>query len=93
MPLDEEKRAAIDAARSGDPIALERLLRVFQPDIRRYAQRNCFISDVDVLLRRDFEELTIGEIAAHLGSSVPATKSRLHRARTLARAYLLVGPQ
>ncbi|MGN6229559.1 MAG: RNA polymerase sigma factor [Trinickia sp.] len=58
MSLDEEKRAAIDAAH-------------------------------DVLLLRDFEELTIGEIAARLGSSVPATKSRLHRARTLAREYLL----
>ncbi|SEK12873.1 RNA polymerase sigma factor [Paraburkholderia diazotrophica] len=47
MPLDEQRQAAIDAARSGDPVALERLLRLFQPDIRRYAQRNCFISDVD----------------------------------------------
>lgn len=171
MPLAEQKLAAIEAARSGDPVALERLLRVFQPDIRRYAQRNCFISDVDdavqevllivarkfesvravaafsgwlfsvvrhecrrlgrkalsfdpyneaevdrwlarhdtdslrrelvaaleslppdyrdVLLLRDFEELTIGEIAMQLGLSVPATKSRLHRARTLAREYLL----
>ncbi|SEJ06387.1 RNA polymerase sigma factor, sigma-70 family [Paraburkholderia diazotrophica] len=43
----------------------------------------------DVLLLRDFEELTIGEIAARLCLSVPATKSRLHRARSLAREYLL----
>jgi RNA polymerase sigma factor (sigma-70 family) len=171
MNRDEQRQAAIEAARSGDPVALDRLLRLCQPDIRRYAQRSCFISDVDdavqeallvvarkfesvravaafsgwmfsvvrrecrrlgrkafdfdpyneeevdrwlakhgadtlrfelvealeslpaeyrnVLLLRDFEELTIGEIAGRLGLSVPATKSRLHRARTLAREYLL----
>jgi RNA polymerase sigma factor (sigma-70 family) len=171
MPSLEQRQAAVDAARSGDPVALERLLRVCQPDIRRYAQRNCFISDVDdavqeallivsrkfesvrtlsffsgwlfsivrrecrrlgrkafdfdpydeekveqwlarhdtdslrldlvdaleslpaeyrdILILRDFEELTIGEIAGRIGLSVAATKSRLHRARTRAREYLL----
>jgi RNA polymerase sigma factor (sigma-70 family) len=164
---DSPKLAAIEAARSGDPVALEHLLCLCQPEIRRYAQRSCLISDVDdavqeallilsrkvesvravaafsgwlfsivrrecrrlgrkafdfdpyneeevdrwlahhdadslrhdlvsaleslpadyldVLLLRDFEELTIGEIAERLGQSIPATKSRLHRARTLAR--------
>jgi RNA polymerase sigma factor (sigma-70 family) len=160
------------AARGGDPQALETLLRVARPDVRRYAQRHCLISDVDdavqealwvmarklhqlralaafsgwllrtvqrecrrlgrvalrydpydeeavdawlarhqdddslrrelasaieslpphyreVLLLRDFEELTIGEIAARVGDSPAAVKSRLHRARTLAREYLL----
>lgn len=43
----------------------------------------------DILLLRDFEELTIGEIAQRLGLSAAATKSRPHRARTLAREYLL----
>ncbi|MGF6636643.1 RNA polymerase sigma factor [Paraburkholderia sp. 35.1] len=171
MPSEEQRQAAVDAARSGDPVALDRLLRLCQPDIRRYAQRHCFISDVDdavqevllivsrkfesvravaafsgwlfsivrhecrrlgrktfnfdpyneeevdqwlarhdvhslrlelvdaleslpaeyrnVLLLRDFEELTISEIAERIGLSVSATKSRLHRARTLAREYLL----
>jgi DNA-directed RNA polymerase specialized sigma24 family protein len=42
-----------------------------------------------VLLLRDFEELTIGEIAVRVGDSPAAVKSRLHRARTLAREYLL----
>lgn len=171
MPTDPQRLAAIEAARTGDPVALERLLRLCQPDVRRYAQRNCFISDVDdavqeallivsrkvtsvrtlaafsgwlfsvvrrecrrlgrsalhydpydeekvdawlagrdtdalrrelvdaleslppdyrdILLMRDFEELTIAEIAARVGSTPAAAKSRLHRARTLAREYLL----
>lgn len=38
---------------------------------------------------RDFEELTIAELAARLGLSVAATKSRLHRARALVREYLV----
>jgi RNA polymerase sigma factor (sigma-70 family) len=43
----------------------------------------------DVLLMRDFEGLTIGEMAERLALSRPATKSRLHRARALAREYLV----
>ena len=152
-------------------MALDRLIRVCQPDVRRYAQRHCLISDVDdavqealltlsrkistvralaalsgwllrvvqrecrrlgrqafnydpyeegkleqwlavhpteslrlelvraleslsdqhrqIILLRDFAELTIGEIAAELGLSATAAKSRLHRARLLAREYLL----
>jgi RNA polymerase sigma factor (sigma-70 family) len=46
---------------------------------------------LEVVLLRDFEELTIAEIAARLGENPPAIKSRLHRARELVREYLL-GP-
>jgi len=46
---------------------------------------------LEVVLLRDFEELTISEIAAQLGEEDGAIKSRLHRARTLVREYLL-GP-
>jgi RNA polymerase sigma factor (sigma-70 family) len=159
------------AARSGDSTALAQLLQVAQPDIRRYAQRSCTISDVDdavqevllilsryvmtvrhaaalsawlfrvakrecrrlarstlrldpweeskvdafvdsrsperlrldltaaleslpahyrdIIVLRDFEERTIGEIAERLGISRAAVKSRLHRARQLTREYLL----
>jgi DNA-directed RNA polymerase specialized sigma24 family protein len=89
------------------------------PDIRRYAQRNCLIGDVDdavqeallvlsgklasvrvlaafsgwlylhVVLLRDFAEMSIAEIAAETSESVAAVKSRLHRARRLAREYLI----
>ena len=161
----------VEAARGGDPDALQRLLRVCRSDVRRYAQRHCLISDVDdavqeallivsrrvsslravaafsgwllrvvqrecrklgrvtlrydpydeealeawlstrddnalrldlahalealpahyreVILLRDFEELTIGEMAARLQLTAAAVKSRLHRARELAREYLL----
>lgn len=44
---------------------------------------------MEVVLLRDFEELTIAEIAERLGESPPAIKSRLHRARELVREYLL----
>lgn len=43
----------------------------------------------EVVLLRDFEELTIREIAARLGLTREATKSRLHRARGLLREYLV----
>jgi len=44
---------------------------------------------LEVVLLRDFEELTIAEIAARLDENPPAIKSRLHRARELVREYLL----
>lgn len=46
---------------------------------------------LEVVLLRDFEELTIAEIAEGLGEPAGAIKSRLHRARTLVREYLLGG--
>ena len=47
MPLALEHGPLLASAHAGDPEALERLLRVCRPDIRRYAQRHCLISDVD----------------------------------------------
>lgn len=43
----------------------------------------------EVILLRDFAEMSISEIAAQLGVSSAAAKSRLHRARQLAREYLV----
>ena len=45
----------------------------------------------EVILLRDFAELTISEMAKTLGMQVPGVKSRLHRARELVREYL-IGP-
>ncbi len=44
---------------------------------------------LEVVLLRDFEELTIAEIAQRLGEHDGAVKSRLHRARELVREYML----
>lgn len=45
----------------------------------------------EVLLLRDLHELTAPELAAQLGLSLEAVKSRLHRARTQVREHLLAG--
>lgn len=44
---------------------------------------------LEVVLLRDFEELTIAEIAGRLGEQPGAIKSRLHRAGELVREYSL----
>lgn len=41
-----------------------------------------------ILLLRDVEEFSIGEIAAHTGLTREAAKARLHRARLMVREYL-----
>jgi RNA polymerase sigma factor (sigma-70 family) len=41
-----------------------------------------------ILLLRDMEEFSIGEIAEHTGLSREATKARLRRARLMVREYL-----
>ena len=164
--------AMFAAAQAGDPVALEQVLRELQPDIRRYARRQCHrtssIEDVvqealivlyrrmgsvrdplavagwvfrvvtrlcmlpvlglmrgvealtdrheaahfaqmpqddlridlvraleslpaiyrEVILLRDMEQLTIGEVADRLGITREACKSRIHRGRALLREYL-----
>ncbi len=171
MGIAKQHYSLLESARLGDTSALDRLLRICQPDARRYAYRHCLMSDVDdavqeallivarrlrslravtafsgwlfqivrrecrrlerrvfrldpydeekmeawlatspdetvrldliraleslpeqyreVILLRDFHELTVREIAAQIRITTPATKSRLHRARQLVREYLL----
>lgn len=43
---------------------------------------------LEIILYRDFEEMSIQEIAAHLDEPTSTVKSRLHRARTMIRSYL-----
>ena len=171
MSVDQ---AVFIAAQAGDPAALDKILRDLQPDIRRYARRQCHrstaIEDVvqeallllyrrigtvrdplalaawifrvvtrlcmlpvlglmrgveeltdrheaehfaqiprddlrldlvraleslpdmhrEVILLRDMEQLTIGELASRLRITREAAKSRIHRARSLLREYLAV---
>ncbi len=171
MSFTKQHYALLEAARLGDISALDRLLRICQPDVRRYAYRHCLASDVDdavqetllimtrrlrylrvvaafsgwllqvvrrecrrlerrlfrldpyeeekmerwlatasdqtvrldliraleslpehyreIILLRDFHEMTILEVAARIRLTTSATKSRLHRARQLVREYLL----
>jgi RNA polymerase sigma-70 factor (ECF subfamily) len=42
----------------------------------------------EAILLRDMEQLTIGELAARVGITRDAAKSRVHRGRTLMREYL-----
>jgi RNA polymerase sigma factor (sigma-70 family) len=42
----------------------------------------------ELIVLRDMQELTIGEIASHLEETRATTKARLHRARALVREYL-----
>lgn len=44
-----------------------------------------------ILILRDVNEWTAPEVAAHLGITVEAAKSRLHRARSLMRERLTLG--
>ena len=46
---------------------------------------------LEVILLRDFEELTISEITERLSETNSTVKSRLHRAREMVREYML-GP-
>lgn len=161
----------LQAARLGEPVALVALLTESRVELRRYAQKNCMVSDIDdavqesliivsrsvasvqhlrawsswlfqivrrechrlgrvtlrtdlwdedavnalmarktendltldvaaaleslpehyreVVVLRDFEGLTIGEMASALKTTSLAVKARLHRARELTREYLL----
>ena len=60
-----------------------------RPDGPFQASQSLSPSHREVLLLRDLEDLTIGEIAGRLGVTREAAKSRLRRARTLVREYLL----
>jgi RNA polymerase sigma factor (sigma-70 family) len=47
MTVTEQHYPLLEAARLGDTTALDRLLQICQPDVRRYAYRHCLMSDVD----------------------------------------------
>jgi RNA polymerase sigma factor (sigma-70 family) len=78
-PFDEERAEQWLASHDNASLRLE-LIRALESLPRDYLQ---------IVLLRDFEELSMGEIAQELGITVAAAKSRLHRARSMAREYLL----
>lgn len=75
-----------------DEMAEELLLSRPNDDLRidlAHALESLPAHYLEVVLLRDFEELTIAEIAQKLGEPSGAVKSRLHRARELVREYML----
>ena len=80
-PLDEDLAEQQLVSRTDDALRID-LAAAFESLPAHY---------LEVVLLRDFKELTLSEIAARLGEPSGAVKSRLHRARQLVREYLL-GP-
>lgn len=78
-PLEDEVAEQLLACRTDDALKLD-LANALESLPAHY---------LEVVLLRDFEELTIAEIAERLGEQAGAVKSRLHRARELVREYLL----
>ncbi|MBI5924662.1 MAG: sigma-70 family RNA polymerase sigma factor [Aquabacterium sp.] len=77
-PLEDEVLEQQLAARSDDALRVD-LANALESLPAHY---------LEVILLRDFEELTIAEIAERLNEQTGAVKSRLHRARELVREYL-----
>ena len=77
-PLEDEILEQQLAARSDDALRVD-LANALESLPAHY---------LEVILLRDFEELTIAEIAERLEEQTGAVKSRLHRARELVREYL-----
>lgn len=78
-PLDEDVAEQLLVCRSDDALRID-LAHALESLPAHY---------LEVVLLRDFEELTIAEIAERLQEPPGAVKSRLHRARELVREYLL----
>ncbi len=80
--LEDEKVAAKLAVRPTDELRMELAcaLELLPPHY------------LEMILLRDFEEMTIAEIGQRLGVSVPTAKARLRRARELVRTSGVDGP-
>jgi AhpD family alkylhydroperoxidase len=57
---------SIQQALQGDPVALDQLLRITQPDVKRYARRYCMASDVDDATQEAFMRLAPAEAQAFM---------------------------
>jgi RNA polymerase sigma factor (sigma-70 family) len=77
--LDDERIAEAFAVRSNDELRME----------LAFALESLPPHYLEMILLRDFEEMTISEICERLGVTVAVAKSRLRRARVLVREYLL----
>jgi hypothetical protein len=71
------------------------LNRIAKSRAKPRIEQRCTAGDIcpaltrrEVILLRDMEQLTIGEVADHLRITREACKSRTHRGRALLREYL-----
>ena len=78
-PLDEEVAERMLVSRTDQALRID----------LTHALESLPVHYLEVVLLRDFEELTISEIAERLDEPSGAIKSRLHRARELVREYML----
>jgi RNA polymerase sigma factor (sigma-70 family) len=69
------------------------LLRILMRTELAFALDSLPAHHLEVILLRDFEELTIAEICERLDVSVQTAKARLRRARLLVREYLIGGEE
>ena len=81
-------------ARAGNPSAINRLLALCQPDIRRYAQRTCMISDVDDAIQESLIILSrhIGSLRAAAAFSSWLFRIVRHECHRMARKALRTDP-
>lgn len=84
MNFAEHHHAVLDAAHKGDPDALEQLLALCQPDLRRYARRACMVSDVDDAVQEALLVLArrlqaVRELAAFSGWLFRIVQRECHR--------------
>lgn len=94
MILVPQNVPLLDAARRGEPVALERLLRLCRPDVRRYAERWCLISQIDDAVQ---ESLLVLVRKIHLLQTVAAFSTWMFRivqrqCRRLGRVALRYDP-
>lgn len=79
LPLDEAHERLYLRTRTDTDLRIDIVMAIQSlPDIYR-----------DVIVLRDFEELTVREIAARLNMAAETVKTRLHRGRQLIREHLL----
>jgi DNA-directed RNA polymerase specialized sigma24 family protein len=76
MALAHHHVPLLEAARRGEPNAIEQLLVVCKPDVRRYAQRHCLISDIDDAVQ---EALLVLARKVHLLQNVAAISAWLFK--------------
>ena len=86
--------ALLKAARAGDADAINRVLVLCQPDIRRYAQRNCMISDVDDAIQESLLILSrrIGSLRLVAAFSSWLFRVVRHECHRMARKALRTDP-